>query len=168
MRYEDEEVGRIDREASGGGSFWTYEALQERLVEAIRCWWRMPGGGAWPFASDGPWHLIRKQWEDWDARDPKPLKPLPLRRAEMRAMEEATEWLTMVPEADRRIVVLGLVELAKGAKRIPWARLLRPMGMTRGAGGLARRYERALAVLAMRLNGASPARANAIVCGRLR
>jgi hypothetical protein len=168
MRYEEAGAGRIGLEASGDGSFWTYDALQERLVETVRQWWRMPGGGAWPFASDGPWHLIRKQWEDWDARDPKPLRPLPLRRAEMREMEEATEWLTMVPEEDRRVVVLGLLQLAGGRKRISWAAMLRPMGMARGAGGLARRYERALGVLAMRLNGVSEARARAMVLGRLR
>jgi hypothetical protein len=52
--------------------------VQEDLVEVMQMWWRAPGGGKWPFASDGPWHLIRKEWEDWDAREPAPLRRLPL------------------------------------------------------------------------------------------
>jgi hypothetical protein len=147
---------------SGSAIFYSFDAVQERLVETVQSWWRMPGGGSWPFASDGPWNLIRKQWEDWDARDPKPLKPLPLRRREIALMEEATEWLLLIPEDDRRVVVLGLVYLAKGWKQVPWTRLMRDLGMTRGVGGLRMRYERALASLTFRLNGVSETQARAL------
>lgn len=168
MTYEGQAGGRIDGDGSACGSvgdaagLFTFEAVQERLVETVRLWWRMPGGGSWPFASDGPWHLIRKQWEDWDARDPKPLRPLPLRRREISEMEEATEWLLLIPEADRRVVVLGLVDLAKGRKAISWKRMMRALGMKRGLGGLRMRYERALATLTFRLNGVPETRARAL------
>jgi hypothetical protein len=146
-------AGRVDQEASGGGSFLTFDDVQERLVETIRLWWRMPGGGRWPFASDGPWHLVRAELYGPDVDRDAPLRPLPLRRAEVTEMEEATEWLTLIPDADRRVVVLGLIYLAKGRKQIPWSRMLKPMGLRHGAHGLRKRYDRALSALAFRLNG---------------
>jgi hypothetical protein len=41
--------------------FWTFDAVKERLVEAMRLWWRSPGEGRWPFASDAPWHLMTRR-----------------------------------------------------------------------------------------------------------
>jgi hypothetical protein len=46
--------------------------------------------------------------------------------------------------------------------------MLKPLGMTRGTGGLARRSERAIGLLALRLSGHSAARARDMVRGRLR
>jgi hypothetical protein len=69
----------------GGKHHWSFAEVQEDLVEVMQMWWRAPGGGRWPFASDGPWHLIRKEWEDWDAREPAPLRRLPLSLADVRA-----------------------------------------------------------------------------------
>jgi hypothetical protein len=136
----------------GAGGFWTWQAVEDRLVEAVHQWRRMPGGGRWPFASDGPWHLIRKQWEDWDARDPKPLRPLPLRRAEMREMEEATEWLLVVPEVDRRLVVIVLTLRARGVNQGLWPQVRNLMGLKWGLEGLRKRYSRGLTAVARHLN----------------
>ncbi|HEV7658820.1 MAG TPA: hypothetical protein VGO55_03135 [Allosphingosinicella sp.] len=161
MKYADTNAGRVQAEASGLGrvgddaTFWTCEAVEERLIETVRCWWRMPGGGRWPFASDGPWHLIRKEWEDWDARDPKPMRSLPLRRAEVTAMEEATEWITWVPEDKRRVLVLALGKKAQGMSQVPWRSLLRTLGHTIGAGGLEWRYSQAIQLIANVLNALS-------------
>mgnify|MGYP003577860621 CR=1 FL=1 len=72
MNYGCGRSGRIEAEASTCGSvaseasFWTYERVEERLVETMRCWWRMPGGGRWPFAGDGPWHLARRENTPFD------------------------------------------------------------------------------------------------------
>src|SRR5688500_6032382 len=101
--------------------FWTYDMVEARLVETVQLWWRMPGGGRWPFASDGPWHLIRAEWGDY-ADAEAVLRSLPLRRAEIAAMEEATEWLTGGDDdAKRRVLVLALIERAKGKKQVGWS-----------------------------------------------
>ncbi|MGZ8286125.1 MAG: hypothetical protein ACXW27_09035 [Allosphingosinicella sp.] len=134
--------------------FLSYDDVEARLIEAVRSWWRMPGGGAWPFASDGPWHLIRKTWEDWDARDPKPLRHLPLRRAEIGEMQEATEWLLIVAgEAQRRTLVAGLIDRAKGRARPGWKALREALGepgLRSAAAGM--RYSRAIRAICEELN----------------
>jgi hypothetical protein len=135
-------------------AFWTFEAVLERLIETVCAWRRMPGGGHWPFASDGPWHLIRKEWEDWDARDPKALRPLPLRRAEIGAMYEATEWITWVEEEKRVALVFGLAKLAGGHRQVPWRTLHRRLG-TVGTGGLQWRFDQAVQFIANVLNALS-------------
>jgi hypothetical protein len=161
MNYANTKGGRVEAQASNDGrvgdhaTFWTYERVEERLIETVRCWWRMPGGGRWPFASDGPWHLIRKEWEDWDARDPKPMRSLPLRRAEIAAMDEATEWITWVPEDKRRVLVLALGKKAQGLSQVPWRSLLRTLGLSIGAGGLEWRYSQAIELIANVLNALS-------------
>src|SRR4051812_16360430 len=103
--------------------FWTFDAVQERLVEGMRLWWRSPGEGKWPFASDAPWHLMTRrtrlsagmvkgmemtrllQEDDaeetrrWQGRE----KPGPLSREDVAMRDEASEWLTWVDERDRRL-----------------------------------------------------------------
>jgi hypothetical protein len=147
----------VSGEAGDEAMFWTYDAVEERLVETVRCWWRMPGGGGWPFASDGPWHLIRKEWEDWDARDPKPLRRMPLSRAEMRDMAEATEWLTWIgDDGQRRALVGGLLDRAKGRKRIGWEALRERLGEPELTGAAIQyRYSRAVTFIANVLNAMS-------------
>ena len=170
MNYAETNAGRVEAEASAGGRvaeqavFWTYERVLERLVETVCCWRRMPGGGRWPFASDGPWHLIREEDREHYGSaenispaapehrpDRPPPKPLPLRRAEIAAMQEATEWITWVPEDKRIALVFGLGKLASGASRIPWRRLSRRLG-TVGPGGLEWRFDSGIEMIAMVLN----------------
>lgn len=156
MAYENGTGGRVQIDASAGGSFWTFDMVEARLVETVRCWWRMPGGGAWPFASDGPWHLIRKQWEDWDARDPKPVGRLPLRRAEIAAMEEATDWLTYVPdERARQMLIVGLLERARGKTQTGWAALREQLREPLSPAAMSMRYSRAISFIANVLNARS-------------
>lgn len=137
--------------AMEGSQFWTFELVQERLIEAMLLWRRSPGGGAWPFASDGPWHLIRKEWSDWDARDPKPLRSLPLTRDEVRQRDETSQWMALVGERDRPLVVLAITWKARGYSQIPWKRMLRPLGLKFGADGLRMRYGRAIRAIAVEL-----------------
>src|SRR5688572_11217115 len=40
------------------------DALQEAFVRAHALERREPGGGKWPFAGDGPWHLIQPEVGD--------------------------------------------------------------------------------------------------------
>lgn len=132
--------------------------VQDRLVEAVHLLWRIEGG-TWPFAGDGPWHLILPADRAYEAGDIKAgnvpsraPKPGPLTRAEMARLEETGTWLVMIPECDRRLVVLAVRELAKGAACVPWMALRAPMGLALGAGGLRKRYERALGALCRRVN----------------
>ena len=145
-------IMRIEDQIQG----WTFKGVEERLVEAIRYWWHVEGAG-WPFASDGPWHLIAadKTW-DWDADKwaDAPIPKLPLSREQMKRRDEATAWLRHAPERDRKLVVLAVTALAAGRKVVPWRALLRPMAMTRGADGLRMRYGRAMTAICNALNGA--------------
>ncbi|WP_343526730.1 hypothetical protein [Sphingomonas sp.] len=154
MAYDFSNAGRVESEGSGAGRFLTFEAVEARLVDAVRLCWRMPGGH-WPFASDGPWHLIQKDWWDWDARDEKPIPRDPLSRLEMEERDEAVAWLRLIPDdRDRRLVVLAVTQLAKGGDRarVSWVKLLRPIGKTHGADGLRMRYGRVLGALTVRIN----------------
>lgn len=130
----------------------SFADIEARLVDTMHLWWRMPGGGRSPYASDGPWELIRAEWGDYADADARPRMP-PLSRADIAAMQEASEWLLWVSERDRRLVTLAIAALATGAKQVPWKRLLRPMGLQRGADGLRMRYGRAISSIAARLNG---------------
>ena len=146
------DAGRIDpRRAAAAGLLWTFDAVQARMVEAVQLWWRMPGGGQSPYAADGPWDLIRAEWGDYYDPDARP-RPLPLSRAEVGRMTEASEWMAWVPERDRRLVTLALAMLAKGAAQVAWMRLRRPLGVRLGADGLRKRYGRAISAIAARLN----------------
>jgi hypothetical protein len=161
------------------GAFWTYEAVLDRLVEAMRLWWRSPGGGKWPFACDAPWHLMARRTRiaagDLDggfrgrelqlrlqAEDAERSRALegrdergPLSRDDVARRDEATEWLGFVPPSDRRLVILALVRLAAGDKHVPWLRLRPLLGVEFGADGLRKRFARAVAGIAARLNGRS-------------
>lgn len=177
MTYVDDHKGddlSTASPANGEINFWTFDAVQERLVEALHLWERSPGGGRWPFAGDGPWQLITRKvrmaegmvmgmditrllQEDDDAETRQWLgreRRRSLSRDEVARRDEASEWLAFVPAEDRELVVLALGCLAKGAKHVPWMRLRKPLGVKFGADGLRKRYSRAITAIAVALNGA--------------
>lgn len=144
--------------------FWTFDMVQERLVEAMIVCWRHPD-------RERGWQRPRSAWPeilreisagDYDARggdlssSEVALRPASLTRLEQDEMEEAFGWLDAVPAHDRKLVGLAVVELARGQRQVSWMRLLRPMGLTRGSDGLRVRYGRAIASIAGRLNGGNP------------
>lgn len=160
--------------------FWTFEAVEDRMVEAMRFAWRDEPGN-WPFAGDGPWHLIQREVRlgDYDARggdmEAPPLPRIPLTREERARMMEATGWLSLLSDArvhpvrvreaggacDARLIILATRKLAakrgaaaEGAQKrsIRWSQLLRPMGIARGAGMLSKRYGRALGAIVRELD----------------
>lgn len=141
--------------------WWTFDLVREALVETIVLWRRSPGQGRWPFASDGPWHLMSREAEkgDYDARggldvstEPA-LRPLPLSRDEVARRDAVSEWLMMVPAAaDRRLLGICLNFHARGYEQLPWARVMRVFGVSRGKDGLQKRYRSALRAIAERLN----------------
>lgn len=147
-------AGRVRSEGSAGGSFLTYDDVEARLIDAVQLQWRTETG-SWPFASDGPWHLIRKEWSDWDARDAKPMPRIPLSKADMVRMREAFGWLLLVEDdLDRRVIMLSVTERAKGPKRVPWKRVARAVGgaYAFAPDALRMRYIRAMGALTQRVN----------------
>ena len=150
-------------------AFWTFDAVEDRFIEAMRFAWR-DEPGSWPFAGDGPWHLMKAVAGDYDKRggdmDAPPPVRVPLTREERARMDEAVRWLSLVPPparpgarigdaGDAKLIVLVARKL--GAKRgedrgqVPWSRLLRPMGLKKGGGALAKRYGRAISAIAVAL-----------------
>lgn len=147
--------------AVGGGTWWTFDAVRDALVDAAALWARSPGGGHWPFASDGPWHLMTRERAagDYDARGGEgvssdvPIRPLPLSRDEVARRDGVSEWLRAIdkPE-DRRLVALACGYLARGHGRVPWGQIKRKLGVAFGKDGLRRRFERAVSQIAKALN----------------
>ena len=151
----------LDRVIADG--VWTFAAVRDALVETVVLWRRSPGDGVWPFASDGPWHLMVREIAkgDYDARggdgtsSDVTLRPLPLTRDEVAVRDARSAWLLHIPAADdRRLVIMALATLATGRQRIPWRQIKRRMGVAFGEDGLRRRYERAITAICERLNGA--------------
>lgn len=140
--------------------FWVYDEVQDELVGAMWLWRRSPGGGAWPFAGDGPWHLMQRSLADgdYDARGgdltssetPLPLTPLSCSEVERRDM--VSEWLAAVPVDDRAIVVAAVTALAFGHGRVPWRRIKHRLGIRFGEDGLRRRFERSICLLCRMIN----------------
>jgi hypothetical protein len=161
MSYEN---GRVQTDASTGGRVpvWTYDDVEQRMVEAMQHWWRSHDPEA-RFSLGG---RISSAWRQYfptrldlaiwgmlaDAPEAEAPKALPLSRADMQRMTEASDWLAHVPEDDRRLVVLALTKLAAGHKRVPWSKLLRPLGHQHGADRLRMRYSRALTKVCQALN----------------
>lgn len=145
---------------------WTFELVEERLIEAVTLWRRAPGGGASPFARDAPWGQMRRINEAGDAfsfYDPRGfdmassdvrLRPLPLVRAEHGRMIEASGWIERFVAEDDRVLVCKVVRIKAGGRRPSWLALLGEMGLVRGADGLRKRYGRAIAAIAAGLERA--------------
>jgi hypothetical protein len=139
----------------------TFAEVEGRLIEAVELWRRSPGGGRSPFAGDGPWELLTERTRA-DAGggylgrgevEAAALRRLPLSRAEVARRDEASAWLTMIDESERRVVIAAIHQLAAGRARIDWMGMKARLGIARGAGALAMRYERAVGFIAFRLNG---------------
>jgi hypothetical protein len=140
---------------------WSFVLVEERLVEAVLLWRRSPGGGKWPYASDAPWYLIQAEAGDWgkvglgETGSDVPIGRRSLSRAEVAQRDEASDWIgRWVPERDRRLVATALGWKASD-RQVPWRRLVRDMGLRMGAGGLQRRYERAITCIVKALDMAA-------------
>ena len=136
------------------GVFWGFADVEERLVEAALLWQRSPGGGRWPFAGDAPWHLADRDLYGPDVDKDAPIRPLPLIRAEIAKRDEASAWLVYVPDNNRRLTALVVVEKARNNGRVSWHRIRRTMKIPYGNEGLRRRYERSITAIAKALTKA--------------
>lgn len=160
-------MGSVDQHSSALASklgLWTFQAVEDRMVEAMRIWWRSPGkvgpGSTNPYASDIPAEMMVKSIHagDYDAlgidrsANDVPIRSAAMTRADVEQRDMASDWIAFVPERDRKLVTLALIQLAAGHSHISWVRLRKSMGMTIGAGGLQRRYSRAITAIVQRLN----------------
>lgn len=143
---------------------WTFEAVQDRLVEAMITCWRNPD-------RERGWQRVRSTWPeitreqaagDYDARggdlssSDVEIRPAALTRRDVAEMDEAFGWVDAIAPDDRKVVGLVVVQLARGAREVPWTYLLKQMGLKHGVHGLRKRYGRAIADIAARLNGGNP------------
>jgi hypothetical protein len=136
-----------------GSVFWSFDDVERRLVEALQFQWRTESG-AWGFASDGPWHLIVRDWWDWAAHEERPVPRIPLSRDQLARMDEASGWLAYAPEPNRKLVVLAVTALAAGRKVVPWRALRRLLRVKPGEDALRKRYAVSITAICKRLNGA--------------
>lgn len=157
LNFERREMIRIKENGDGLLSF---DEVEARLVEAVRVARRLPD-------REAGWQRVRSAWPeivreaaagDYDARggdltsSDVVLRTASATRGEVAAMEQAFGWLAAVADADRRLVALAIGCLARGDKQVSWLRLLAPMGLTHGAGGLRKRYARAIGRACQRAN----------------
>ncbi|RIA37488.1 hypothetical protein DFR49_3373 [Hephaestia caeni] len=140
-------------------AIWTFDMVQDRLIEAMIMLWRMPD-------RERGWQRVRSLWPDiWrhnhfgDYADTDPdavPRVPPATREEIGEMEEALGWMRFVPDRDRKLVGLAIGRLARGERAVAWRDLLAPMGVKRGADGLRMRYGRAINRICVALSGGNP------------
>lgn len=143
-------------------------ALEEAMTAAVRASWRMPvaGFGGSPFASDGPWYLMTREagTGDYDARggdmDDAPAPRMPLSAEDLATVERLGEWLKLLDTRPRRrreraehvadgaIVAAAMRQKAAGRSQVDWSRVLKAVGLARGAGMVRQRFDRAMDWLA--------------------
>lgn len=150
----------IDPPIHGRGLSLSFAEVEERLVQAMLVYWRQPDAERGWLRLRAHWPDVSAEAGDYDARggdlrsSDVVLRPASLTRAETAAAGEAFGWLDVVPPADRKLIGLAITALARGESRVPWLRLLRPMGMAHGSEGLRKRYGRAMRRVVIAANAA--------------
>lgn len=153
--------------------WWTFDQVEERLVEAMQLWHRSPGEGSWPFASDAPWHLLTRavRMTAGDVRGMEVLRMLqaddeeetrhwqgrersqPLTRDDVARRDEASEWLGFVADRDRQLLIVVLSAKACGSGRVSWEAIWKANGRGKpGPEGLQMRYRRSVSTICQQLN----------------
>lgn len=137
----------------------SWDEAETQLIDCVDLWRRSPGGGAWPFAGDGPWHLIQGEDGDYagegvdgaaDERAPR----TPLDAGEVGLRDTMTAWLGRIDDVMvRKAVWLGVVALHRGEGRVPWKAVAGWVGWDRSTNALAGRYRLALAQIVCGVNG---------------
>lgn len=150
---------------------WTFEMVQDRLVEAMITCWR-------DVDRERGWLRLRAMWPEISRTDPgdhdargaleageqAAIRPASLTRLDVEEMTEAFRWVERLDPVDRRIVALAVAQLARGQRQVRWSRMLALVGMTRGADGLRVRYGRAIASIAAALNFKNGRKASILPC----
>lgn len=134
---------------------WTFDGVQERLIEALQLLARMPDRerGWLSSGTSSLWRMVQRDLVD-GAADDEPRVRSGLTSVEVDRMNEALAWVEQVDERDRKLVGLAVGQLARGAKRVSWRAILPQLGLRLGADGLRMRYGRAITLICQRLNAA--------------
>lgn len=130
----------------------SFDDVEQRLVDALLVMKRLGDREAGWLRVKASWPDIVREREagDYDAHgylgksSDIVIKPLPATRRDIAEMEQAFAWVLAAKPDDRKLIALAIGALARGEKRVPWRRMLKPMGMTRGADGLRMRYQRGM------------------------
>ncbi len=136
---------------------WSFDMVQDGLVEALDLWRRTPRVGHRALKSSWPNEMLQRiDAGDVDARGgdmiAPVLGPLPLSRAEVARRDAVSAWLEYVPsELNRRIAVLALTQLASGRTQICWRAVRKRLRIERGRGSEGR-YRRAIGTIVVALN----------------
>lgn len=161
------------------------DELEEAFVRVHSLWLRSPGGGRWPFAGDGPWHLaqaevgdIKGDWSETlleneagkllavrkiDSRAPR----APLDAREVSERDRVTAWLGLVGDEHlRKAIWLASEALHRGEGRVPWLGIARWIGWARTPNALRGRYRLALGAVLSELNGWPSRRAKQLAAMR--
>ncbi|MHA3791464.1 hypothetical protein [Sphingomonas sp. YL-JM2C] len=138
--------------------YWTFETVQERLVEALGFLDRVTPSGHDPYAKDGPWRLIRPEWGDYIDRDAR-REMLARDRGGLRAHEvdrmmETLGWIEMIrPKPGlRKLVGVVLLQLLNGGSQPRWADVRATLRTNQSAEVLRKTYSAAITRIAERLN----------------
>ncbi|SDC30518.1 hypothetical protein SAMN05444678_102252 [Sphingomonas sp. YR710] len=139
--------------------FWTFDMVQERLVEAMEVLLRgADRERAWlETATMSLWRQAARD-DTETAEDDKPIVTCRHTRLQVAMAEEALAWVdkAVATGPTRHVLGLGLVQLARGDRqRIEWTRVWRAMGGQAGGwttDGLRMRYSRAITAIAVQLN----------------
>lgn len=156
------QAGTVPMEGQSLPTFLAFDDVQDRLVEAMLTCWRHPDRERGWLRVKAMWPDVMAEAGDYDGRGADgtssdvAIRPASLTRRDVAEMEEAFGWVEAVAPDDRKLVGLAISMLARGRREVSWSRLLRPMGLRRGAGGLRMRYGRAMALVAARANGGNP------------
>lgn len=143
-------------------------AVEQALIDCHELWRRSPGAGRWPFAGDGPWHLIQGEDGDYagdgaDGVSSSARPRTPLDAGEVGERDRVTAWLQLLDDpADRAIVWRASMDLWRGEPSPQWRAMMRAIRWDRSDRALAARYPRALAMILCRLNGWPIRRAKAL------
>ena len=138
--------------------FWTFDLVQERLVEAYGFLRRLPDreAGWLRTTTMGLWREVKREWGDYVDADERPRIP-GLTRNEVARMDEALEWLGWVKPESRKIVGTALRQLHNGYSRIAWGEMTPDPTQPGSSDRLRMAYGRALNVICRRLNSAKKA-----------
>jgi hypothetical protein len=156
------QIGSIDND----GPFWSFDDVQERLVEA---WWflsRLPDRdarflrtktmGLWDSVSVTFGMTAVEQAEYRLYREADPPRMPPLSRDQVGRMTEALGWLEWIENGEtRRIIYRAVRELHSGrATRIKWGDMASDPTLPGSADRLRMAYNRSITLICNRLNTA--------------
>lgn len=140
-------------------TWWTFEMVQERLVEAFGFLDRVTPSGHNPYAGDGPWSQIVRDWrvdygdraavvED-GARDRGGLNSVEVDR-----MEATLGWIKFIPARGnlRRLMGVVILQLLNGGSQPRWADVRRSLKTKQSNDVLRHSYSAAICRIAEKLN----------------